>query len=103
MKLLSNAPDPLGIASIGFMHQYKGPHLLGWQQFDLLALRLQHSASMAGAVANLPCEQSGMAIYKEIRDTITLRFYTRQLARLKVDDVQLKNVFYDVRRSSNCT
>ena len=29
MKLLSNAPDPLGIASIGFMPKYKGQHLLG--------------------------------------------------------------------------
>ena len=48
---------------------------------------------MAGAAANLPCDQSGMAIYKEIYDTITLAFYTLQLARLKVDDVQLKTLF----------
>ena len=77
--------------------------LLGWQQFDFVTLRLQHSTPMVGAAAGLHRDQRGLAIYKEIRYTIALAFYTHQLARLKVDDVQLKNVFYDVRKSSNCT
>lgn len=67
MELLSGSPDPLGIASIGFVPQYKWPHLLGWQQFNLVTLRLLYSTPVVGTAAGFHRDQSGLPVYKEIR------------------------------------